>query len=193
EQRTAPGEPVTVDVLGNDTAGSGAQPLVPESVQLRSLAATNLSELEDGAGSRLVIPGEGTYTVAENGSVSFDPEPDFIGSTTPVEYEVLDSEGIPATATVVVEVDPEMAADGELRPEVGGINSLLAGLMPSSPSTSRVFGTIVLLLSFAGGVALRRGWRRDEARRTGTAEGVPDDALGSRWTRGTPGHIHQQS
>src|SRR5699024_6998292 len=56
EQRTAPGEPVTVDVLGNDTAGSGAQPLVPESVQLRSLAATNLSELEDGAGSRLVIP-----------------------------------------------------------------------------------------------------------------------------------------
>src|SRR5699024_11721667 len=67
EQRTAPGEPVTVDVLGNDTAGSGAQPLVPESVQLRSLAATNLSELEDGAGSRLVLPGEGTYTVAENG------------------------------------------------------------------------------------------------------------------------------
>lgn len=166
EQRTAPGEPVTVDVLGNDTAGSGAQPLVPESVQLRSLAATNLSELEDGAGSRLVIPGEGTYTVAENGSVSFDPEPDFIGSTTPVEYEVLDSEGIPATATVVVEVDPEMAADGELRPEVGGINSLLAGLMPSSPSTSMVFGTIVLLLIFAGGVSLWIGWRIEVDRRT---------------------------
>src|SRR5699024_12260517 len=106
------------DGRGNGTAGIGVQTVAPESAQLRSLAATNLSEREDGAGSRLVIPGEGTYPVAENGSVSFDPEPDFIGNTTPVEYEVLDSEGIPATATVVVEVDPEMAADGELRPEV---------------------------------------------------------------------------
>src|SRR5699024_12235798 len=158
EQRTAPGEPVTVDVLGNDTAGSGAQPLVPESVQLRSLAATNLSELGDGAGRRLVIPGEGTYTVAEAGSVSFDPAPDFIGNTTPVEYGGLDSEGIPATATVVDEVDPEMAADGELRPEGGGINSLLAGLMPCSPSTATVRGTSVPLLIFAGGQSLCAGW-----------------------------------
>src|SRR5690625_7536438 len=100
----APGESVTVDVLVNDTAGSGAQPLVPESVQLRSLAATNLSELEGGAGSRLVIPGEGTYTVAENGSVSVDPEPDFIGNTTPVEYDVTATAGTPAPATVGVEV-----------------------------------------------------------------------------------------
>src|SRR5699024_4509273 len=160
------GDAFTDYVMGTDAAVIGAQPLVPESVQLRSLAATNLSELEDGAGSRLVIPGEGTYTVAENGSVSFEPEPDFIGNTTPVEYEVLDSEGIPATATVVVEVDPEMAADGELRPEVGGINSLLAGLMPSSPSTSMVFGTIVLLLIFAGGVSLWIGWRIEVDRRT---------------------------
>lgn len=166
EQRTAPGEPVTVDVLGNDTAGSGSQPLQPESVQLRSLSATNLTELEDGTGSRLVMPGEGTYTVAENGSISFQPEPDFLGRTTPVEYQVLDSEGIPATATVVVEVDPQVAAAGEQRPEVGGINSLLVGLMPSSPSTSMVFGTIVLLLIFAGGVSLWIGWRMEVDRRT---------------------------
>jgi len=166
EQRTAPGEPVTIDVLGNDTAGSGNQPLVPESVQLRSLAATNLTELEDGTGNRLVMPGEGTYTVAENGSISFDPEPDFIGRTTPVEYQVLDSEGTPATATMVVEVDPEIAAAEEQRSEVGGINSLLVGLMPSSPSTSMVFGTIVLLLIFAGGVSLWIGWRIEVDRRT---------------------------
>lgn len=166
EQRTAPGVPVTVDVLGNDTAGSANQPLLPESVQLRSLSATNLTELEDGLGSRLVMPGQGTFTVTENGAITFEPEPDFVGRTTPIDYRVLDSEGIPASAGLVIEVDPAMAAAGEQPQEVGGINSLLAGLMPSSPSTSTVFGTIVLLLIFAGAVSLWIGWRMEVDRRT---------------------------
>jgi len=38
--------------------------------------------------------------------------------------------------------------------------------MPSSPSTSMVFGTIVLLLIFAGGVSLWIGWRIEVDRRT---------------------------
>lgn len=166
EQRTAPGMPVTVDVLGNDTAGAGGQPLVPESMQLRSLSATNLTELEAGLGDRLVMPGEGTYTVGENGAITFEPEPDFVGRATPIDYQVLDSEGIPATANLVVEVDPAMADTDDQRQEVGGINSLLVGLMPSSPATATVFGTIVMLLLFGGGVSLWIGWRMDADRRT---------------------------
>lgn len=166
EQRTAPGMPVTVDVLGNDTAGAGSQPLVPESMQLRSLSATNLSELDAGLGDRLVMPGEGTYTAEENGAITFEPAPDFVGRATPIDYQVLDSEGIPATATLVVEVDPAMDDASDQRQDVGGINSLLAGLMPSSPATATVFGTIVLLLLFGGGVSLWIGWRMDADRRT---------------------------
>src|SRR5699024_8572435 len=73
EGRTAPQEPVTVDVLRNDTAGSGDQPLEPESLRISSLAATNLSELDDGSGTRLMVPGEGTFTVGETGTVTFEP------------------------------------------------------------------------------------------------------------------------
>ncbi|WP_304502267.1 Ig-like domain-containing protein [Brachybacterium sp. FME24] len=166
EQRTAPLTPVTVDVLSNDTAGSGSQPLDPASVEIASLSATNLTELDDGRGTRLVIPGEGTYTVDANGSVMFTPAEGFVGRTAPVTYHVLDSEGIPTTASFVVDVDRNLTGASEPGPEVSGINSLLAGLMPSAPATSVVFGTIVLLLLFAGGVALWVGIRMEADKRT---------------------------
>lgn len=165
EQRTAPQTPVAVDVLGNDTAGSGSQPLVPESVEISSLTATNLNQLEDGRGKRLVIPAEGTYTVGANGAVTFIPVEGFVGRTTPVTYHVLDSEGIPTSASLVVEVDRDLSGAQEQGHEVSGINSLLAGLMPSAPATAMVFGTIVLLLLFGGGVSLWIGTRMEADKR----------------------------
>lgn len=165
EGRTAPGSPVTVDVLGNDTAGSGSQPLVPESVEISSLAATNLSDLEDGRGKRLLIPGEGVFTVGENGAVTFAPEAGFIGRTTPIDYHLHDGEGVPARATLVVDVDPDLADAAESDPETTGINSLLVGLMPSSSGTAVLFGTLVLLLLFGGGVSLWIGLRMETDRR----------------------------
>lgn len=165
EERTAPQTPVTVDVLGNDTAGSGSQPLVPESVSISSLQATNLSELEDGRGKRLVIPSEGTYTVNANGAVTFTPAEGFVGRTTPITYHVRDSEGIPTTAGLVVEVDRNLTGAADTGHEVSGINSLLAGLMPSAPATAMVYGTIVLLLLFGGGIALWIGTRMEADRR----------------------------
>src|SRR5699024_1111266 len=165
EGRTAPQEPVTVDVLGNDTAGSGDQPLVPESLRISSLAATNLSELDDGRGTRLMIPGEGTFTVGETGTVTFEPVEGFTGRTSPVNYHVLDSAGVPVQATLVVDVDPDLNAGEESAIPVSGINSLLVGLMPGSSGTSVLFGTLVLLLLFGGGVSLWIGLRMEADRR----------------------------
>lgn len=166
EGRTAPQQPVTVDLLSNDTAGSSAQPLVPESVEISALGATNLSELENGRGKRLLIPDQGVFTVGDNGAVTFTPQGGFTGRTTPITYHVRDSEGIPARATLVVDVVPDLATAAESGPEVSGINSLLVGLMPSAPGTSILFGTIVLLLLFGGGVALWIGLRMETDRRT---------------------------
>lgn len=165
EGRTAPQTALTVDVLGNDTAGSGSQPLVPESVEISSLSATNLSQLENGRGKRLLIPGEGVYTVAGNGAVTFTPEEGFTGRTAVITYHVLDSGGIPVSANFVVDVDPDLAAGADAGPEVTGINSLLVGLLPSTPSTAAVFGTIVALLLFGGSVSLWIGTRMEADRR----------------------------
>jgi CshA-type fibril repeat protein len=41
----------------------------------------------------VTVPGEGTYTVNANGTVTFDPLPTFSGSATPVTYHVLNSLG----------------------------------------------------------------------------------------------------
>lgn len=166
EGRTAPENPITVDVLGNDTAGDASQPLDSASVEISSLSATNLSQLEDGRGKRLLLPGEGVYQVAESGAVTFTPEKGFSGRTTPITYHVRDSKGIPTHASLVVDVDPELVLAQQATPEVSGINSLLVGLMPSSPSTAVIFGTIVLLLVFGGGVSLWIGLRMEADRRT---------------------------
>lgn len=165
EERTAPGTPVTVDLLGNDTAGSASQALLPQTVQIASLSATNLSELVDSRGKKLVIPGEGTFTVQANGAVTFMPEDGFFGRTTPITYDVLDARGNTTSASFVVEVDPTLTGTKESVNQATGINVLLSGLMPSAPATSLVFGTIVTLLLFGGGVALWIGMRMEVERR----------------------------
>jgi len=165
EERTAPGTSVTVDLLGNDTAGSASQALLPQSVKIASLSATNLTELKDSRGKRLVIPGEGTFAVMANGAVTFMPEDGFFGRTTPIQYEVLDATGNTTSANLVVEVDRTLAGTEESAKQVTGINALLAGLMPSAPATSLVFSTIVTLLLFGGGVALWIGLRMENERR----------------------------
>lgn len=165
EVRTAPGAATTVDVLANDTAASSSQPLRPATLQIRSMSATNLSELWDATGERLVIPSQGEFQVGANGSITFTPKEGFVGRTSPVIYLVWDEAGIPAQARLIVEVDPEATGGTEARTDPSGINSLLAGLLPGSRSTSVVFGTVVLLLLFSGAVALWIGARMEIDRR----------------------------
>ncbi len=66
-------------------------------------------------------------------------------------------------------MDPPALADAEPphRADTGGINSLLVGLMPGSPpGTAVVFGTIVVLMLFGGGVSLWIGVAMERDRRT---------------------------
>jgi LPXTG-motif cell wall-anchored protein len=88
------GEPVTVDVLGNDLGD-----VDPTSVRI-----------VDGEGdlvTELVVPGEGVWTVdPETGAVTFTPEDGFTGTPTPITYQVTDVEGETTRAQVSVAFAP---------------------------------------------------------------------------------------
>ena len=60
---------------------------------------------EDGSTTK-VIPGEGTYTVAPNGTVTFVPEKSFTGTGTGVTVKRVDKNGTPVTATYTPTVTP---------------------------------------------------------------------------------------
>ena len=93
-----PGDvPVVIDALANDIPGAPDAPLVASTMVFTSPDAT------DG-GKTLVVDGEGTYTIRDDGSVRFVPDEDFTGRATPVEYRVSDTNGTPTTATIEVMV-----------------------------------------------------------------------------------------
>lgn len=96
------GEPVVVDVVGNDPLdGSGAD--------LGSLRLSDEglegAELSDD-GKQLRVPGEGAYVVDDAGRVTFTPEDGFSGVASPVRYEITSNAGQVASATIRVEVEP---------------------------------------------------------------------------------------
>ncbi|WP_316959795.1 YSIRK-type signal peptide-containing protein [Staphylococcus sp. IVB6181] len=64
--------------------------------------------------SNITIPDEGTYTIDENGLVTFTPEPQFKGDGTGVEVKRVDKNGTPVTAKYtpnVIPVTPEPQPD----------------------------------------------------------------------------------
>ncbi len=48
---------------------------------------------------KVVVPGEGTYTIDKEGKVTFTPEPNFVGKATGVTVKRVDENGTPVTAT----------------------------------------------------------------------------------------------
>jgi CshA-type fibril repeat protein len=95
---------VTVPVLGNDVAGDPSAPLVPGSVRL-------LDPADGTYRATVTIPGEGTYTVNPDGSVTFDPGPTFSGVATPVTYRVADDNGTTVTSALTITVSGPPAAN----------------------------------------------------------------------------------
>ena len=69
----------------------GGDPLVPidEAVE---------PTFEDGSKEKS-IPGQGTYTIAPDGTVTFTPDKQFVGNPTPVTAKRVDKNGTPVTAT----------------------------------------------------------------------------------------------
>ena len=69
----------------------GGDPLVP-------IDETVEPTFEDGSKEKS-IPGQGTYTIASNGTVTFTPDKQFVGNPTPVTVKRVDKNGTPVTAT----------------------------------------------------------------------------------------------
>ena len=82
----------------------GGNPLVPID---ETVAAT----FEDGSTEK-VIPGEGTYAISPDGTVTFTPEADFVGKGTGVTIVRKDKNGTPVTASYrPTVVDPSTGHD----------------------------------------------------------------------------------
>ena len=69
----------------------GGDPLVP-------IDETVEPTLADGSKEK-TIPGQGTYTISPNGTVTFTPDKQFVGNPTPVTVKRVDKNGTPVTAT----------------------------------------------------------------------------------------------
>ena len=69
----------------------GGDPLVP-------IDETVEPTFEDGSKEKS-IPGQGTYTIAPDGSVTFTPDKQFVGNPDPVTVKRVDKNGTPVTAT----------------------------------------------------------------------------------------------
>ncbi|WP_295012464.1 tandem-95 repeat protein, partial [uncultured Microbacterium sp.] len=104
---TGQNTPVTVDVVGNDKPGvDNGTPLDRKSVVFPTAGQPTGATVSDG-GKKLTVPGEGVYTTdPDTGKVTFAPAQGFTGTATAVTYQVADTGGKTATATLTVTVDP---------------------------------------------------------------------------------------
>ena len=55
---------------------------------------------------KVVVPGEGTYTIDKDGKVTFTPEPQFVGTAKGVTVKRVDKNGTPVTANYTPTVNP---------------------------------------------------------------------------------------
>ena len=69
----------------------GGDPLVPIDEAVKP-------SFDDGRKEK-VIPGQGTYTIAPDGTVTFTPEKQFVGKPDPITVKRVDKNGTPVTAT----------------------------------------------------------------------------------------------
>ena len=91
----------TISPLGNDSANSNF-PLDPTTVKLCGI---NPAETPNNCTkTSLEIPGQGTYTVNPDGTVTFNPLPTFTGPATPIKYQVSDSEDRKVNSTITTSV-----------------------------------------------------------------------------------------
>lgn len=129
-----------INIIGNDVAGTGTT-LVASSIRLCGPGQT----APNCTLTSLTVAGEGTYTVNNDGTVTFDPDPDFAGTATPVDYQVSDSFGRVVSARItptVTSVPPTALPDTV---------TVTAG---QSAAFRPVFGTNGLAAPANGGPAL---------------------------------------
>ena len=118
------GTPVTATytptVLGKTTTenvvseGAKGQPQSNTPVFKGDVDTTVAPTFKDGSTEKKV-PGEGTYTIDKDGKVTFTPEPNFVGTATPVKVVRKDKNGktIKATYTPTVRPDTKFVVVGK--------------------------------------------------------------------------------
>ncbi|MCE2855987.1 MAG: GEVED domain-containing protein, partial [Ilumatobacteraceae bacterium] len=141
----------TITPFSNDTPGTVSAPLDAASLKLCDVDDPTTSGVNEAQSPNrcdktiITIPGEGTYTVNPNGTVTFDPLSSFRGTATPVTYQATDSLGQYESATITPTVAAPTAPIAS--PET---QSVIAG---ASVSFTNVIGTSAL----ASGTGLQTG------------------------------------
>ncbi|MGU8054534.1 YSIRK-type signal peptide-containing protein [Streptococcus suis] len=100
---------VSTDIQGKTQTGTptftGGTTVVNNETVTVPIDETVPATFEDGSTEK-VVPGEGTYTVTPDGTVTFVPEKDFVGTAKGVTVKRVDKNGTPATATYTPTVTP---------------------------------------------------------------------------------------
>ena len=131
-------------ILGNDDPGHVSAPLVASTVKLCGISPAETPN--NCTQTSVTVPGEGTYTVNANGSVTFDPLPTFIGTvTTPVKYQVADTLGQIDNATITPTViAPAITVVDDTNTGPYDTNQVIAVLTNDTPSAQWVPSSVKL-------------------------------------------------
>ncbi|NEA33696.1 Ig-like domain-containing protein [Streptomyces sp. SID13031] len=134
---------VTVNVLSNDSPGTGAK-LDASSVVISSPEVPAAT----GFGKTVTVPGQGTYTVQKSGAIQFDPVPAFEGHGRLIQYKVADSQRNTASSTLGIEVtgvQPFTVDDSAITPFNQPITlNVLTNDKPGDPSAPLVPASLLL-------------------------------------------------
>ncbi|WP_162126078.1 Ig-like domain-containing protein [Flavobacterium phycosphaerae] len=134
-------EPITITVLANDTTGST---VVASTVSIKGGSDTD----SNGTLDILVVPNQGTWTVAATGTITFTPLPTFTGNPTQISYTVKDAQNnVSNEALVTINAVPIVSADltqvpypklsdyhffiGEMKNQIPSLN-----VLPYAPASS---------------------------------------------------------
>ena len=105
--KITPVVPTSEDVTSTDIQGATqtGKPVFTEGNPNVPIDEDTPATFEDGSITK-VIPGEGTYTVSPDGTVTFVPEKSFTGTASGVTVKRVDKNGTPVTATYTPTVTP---------------------------------------------------------------------------------------
>ncbi|PKQ21622.1 MAG: hypothetical protein CVT65_17585, partial [Actinobacteria bacterium HGW-Actinobacteria-5] len=92
-------ETVSGNIIANDTPASGIA-LVPSATVFTATSGWTLS----GDGKTLSSPTYGVFTLASDGTATFDPVDTYVGAVPAVNYQITDAAGSTASSTITITV-----------------------------------------------------------------------------------------